>query len=123
MVREMKKLFDAGVPIQMGGHGQMRGLDAHWEMELLVEGGFSPHQALEVATIGGARYHGLDRQIGSIEPGKLADLVVLSENPPRDIRHTRSVVYVVLNGVVYSGEDAARVFPEPKLAGRMYFAR
>jgi len=123
MAREMKKLHDAGILIQMGGHGQMLGLDAHWEMELMVEGGFTPHEALAVASINGAKYHGLDRAIGSIEPGKLADMIVLKENPLQDIRNSRTIAYVVLNGVIYDGDDAARLFPDPAPAGKMYFDR
>ncbi|HEX5724966.1 MAG TPA: amidohydrolase family protein, partial [Longimicrobiaceae bacterium] len=112
---------DAGVPIQMGGHGQMLGLDAHWELELFTQGGFTPLQAIRVATINGARYHGLDRDLGSIEAGKLADLVVLERNPLDDVRNTRSIRWVMLNGVLYSGADASRVWPDPRPAGRMYF--
>ncbi|NIQ31537.1 MAG: amidohydrolase family protein [Acidobacteria bacterium] len=121
MAREMKKLFDAGVLVQLGGHGQMLGLDAHWELELFVQGGFSPHDALQVATRNGAVYHGLDEHLGSIEAGKLADLVVLTENPLEDIRNTRAILYVMKNGALYSGEDASRVYPDPRPAGRMYF--
>lgn len=118
---EMKKLFDAGVLIQMGAHGQRMGLGAHWELELLVQGGFSPLDALQVATRNGYRHHGLDRDLGSIEPGKLADLVILSEDPREDVRRARSVELVLVNGVVYDGLDGARVHPDPAPAPAMYF--
>ncbi|WP_419948296.1 amidohydrolase family protein [Candidatus Palauibacter sp.] len=80
MVAAMKRLFDAGVLVNSGGHGQMLGRDMHWEMELFVQGGFSPMDALQTATRNAAVYHGLGADLGSIEPGKLADLVVLGAN-------------------------------------------
>jgi dipeptidyl aminopeptidase/acylaminoacyl peptidase len=121
MAAEHKKLRDAGVSIQMGAHGQMLGLDAHWELELFVQGGFSPLEAIRAATIDGARYHGLDKRIGSVEPGKLADLVVLDSNPIDGIRNTRSIRYVIKHGVVYDGDTLARVHPDPEPAKPMYF--
>ena len=121
MAREVRKLYQAGVSLQMGAHGQMMGLGAHWEMELFVHGGFTPMEALEIATINGFKHQGLDRELGSLEPGKLADLVILEENPLDDIRNTRSIRYVVKKGVVYSGEDASRVYPDPQPARSLYF--
>jgi hypothetical protein len=121
MAAEMKKLHDAGVLIQLGAHGQMLGLDAHWELELFQAGGFSPLEALQVATLNGAVYHGLDHEIGSIEAGKRADLIVLTENPLEDIRNTRSIRWVMKNGVLHAGEDAARVWPDPAPAEPPYF--
>jgi len=123
MAGAMKKLFDAGVLINAGGHGQMLGLDMHWELELLVQGGFSPMDAIQVATRNGAVYHGLGADLGSIEVGKLADLVVMSANPLNDIRNTREIRYVIKDGVVYSGDDAGRVYPDPQEAARFYFQR
>ena len=123
MASEMKKLFDAGVLVNAGGHGQMLGRDMHWELELFVQGGFTPLDAIQVATINSATYHGLGSDLGSIEVGKLADLVIMSANPLSDIRNTREIVYVMKNGVLYSGDDAARVYPDPAPAGRMYFMR
>jgi imidazolonepropionase-like amidohydrolase len=121
MAGAMKKLFANGTSIQLGAHGQMFGLDAHWELELLAKG-FTPAEVLEIATIRGAAYHGLDGQIGSIEPGKLADLVVLEANPLERIENAHRIKYVVKNGVLYSGTDAARVWPDPKPAPKPYFA-
>lgn len=118
-----KRLHDAGASIELGAHGQQMGLDAHWEMELFAQGGFSPMDVLQVATINGARKQGLDRDLGSLEVGKLADLVVLARNPLEDVKHARDVVFVMVNGVLYSGEDASRVHPNPAPTGRMYFQR
>ena len=117
----MKRLHDAGISVQLGAHGQQPGLDAHWEMELFSQGGFSPMEIIQLATINGARHAGLDRDLGSIEVGKLADLVVMSRNPLEAIRNTRSITQVMQNGVVYDGNDLARLYPDPAPARRMYF--
>jgi imidazolonepropionase-like amidohydrolase len=92
-------------------------------MELMARGGFSPAEILGFATIQSAQYLGLDRQLGSIEPGKLADLVVFGADPLADIKNTRSVELVMQNGVVYSGADASRVWPNPAPAPRLYNLR
>jgi imidazolonepropionase-like amidohydrolase/Tol biopolymer transport system component len=107
MASELRKLQDAGVILTMGAHGQKMGLGAHWEMEMFVHGGFSPLEAIRIATINGFRHHGLDHVLGSIEPGKLADLVVLDADPLEDIRNTRRVRYVMRNGVLHEGADAS----------------
>ncbi len=123
MARELHRMQERGVQLQMGAHGQMMGLGAHWEMELLVHGGFTPLEAIRVATINGFRHHGLDHALGSIEAGKLADLVVLDANPMDEITNTRAIRYVMKNGAVYSGADAAEVYPVPAEARKMYFKR
>jgi imidazolonepropionase-like amidohydrolase/Tol biopolymer transport system component len=101
--RVAAELQDAGVPVQLGAHGQREGLAVHWELWSFVQGGMTPMEALRAATLDGARYLGMDRDIGSLEPGKLADLVVLDRNPLEDIRNSESVRWVVLNGRVYDG--------------------
>ena len=88
----------------LGAHGQLQGLGAHWELWMLAQGGMPPLEALRAATIGGARYLGLDKDLGSLEPGKLADLIVLDRNPLENIRDSESVRLVMLNGRLY---DAA----------------
>ena len=123
MARELKKLYANGTTLQVGAHGQMYGLDTHWELDLFVKGGFTPAEALEIGTIRGAAHHGLDKQIGSLEVGKLADLVVLEANPLEDIANATRIRYVMKNGILYAGADAARVWPDPAPAGKPYFVR
>ena len=123
MASELRKLYDAGTSMHLGAHGQMVGLGTHWELELFAGGGFPPEQILEIATIRGAEQHGLDARIGSLEVGKLADLVVLDANPLEDISNAAAVRLVMKGGVVYSGEDASRVWPDPSPAPKPYFVR
>ena len=121
MAAELKALYEAGVSLQMGAHGQMSGLDAHWEMELYQMGGFSPEQVIEISTINGAKYHGFGDELGSIEVGKYADLVVMDKNPLTDVKNARAVRWVMQNGVIYEGADASRLYPNPAPTPTMYF--
>lgn len=99
-----KQLMERGVSVHSGAHGQREGLGTHWELWAFVKGGMSPLQALKTATINPARYMGLDADIGSLEPGKLADLVIIDGNPLADIRESDKIARVMLNGRLY---DAA----------------
>ncbi|MGY0799961.1 amidohydrolase family protein [Lysobacter sp. A286] len=101
VAKAAKVLRDAGVRIQIGGHGQLQGLSANWEIWLLTHGGFSNFEALRAATIDGADYLGLDSDIGSLEVGKQADLVVLNSNPLEDIRATIDTRYVMVDGRLF----------------------
>ena len=91
--RGAKQVADAGGSVQLGAHGQLQGLGAHWELWMLQQGGMTPMESLRAATIAGARYLGLDGDIGSLEKGKLADLIVLDRNPLENIRHSESIAW------------------------------
>ena len=84
-----KQILDAGGSVQLGAHGQLQGLGAHWELWMFQQGGMTNLEAIRSATINGARALGLDKELGSIEKGKLADLIVLDRNPLENIRNTR----------------------------------
>ena len=94
-------LMERGVDVSIGAHGQQEGLAAHWEMWSFVRGGWSPLEALQAATVMPARHLGFDNDLGSLEVGKLADLVVMTANPLDDIGNTDEIEYVMLNGRLY----------------------
>jgi len=99
-----KRLADAGVKVNLGAHGQLNGLGAHWELWMLSQGGMTNMQALHCATINGAHYIGLDKDLGSLEPGKLADLIILDKNPLDDIHNSETVKYTMVNGRLFDCE-------------------
>jgi imidazolonepropionase-like amidohydrolase len=109
VARGVKQIADAGGLTSLGAHGQLQGLGAHWELWMFEQGGMTPMQALRVATINGAKYLGLDEDLGSIEVGKLADLVVLDRDPLENIRNSDSVSQVMLNGRLYDAKTLNEV--------------
>jgi imidazolonepropionase-like amidohydrolase/Tol biopolymer transport system component len=103
--RYVKQINDGGTKVNLGSHGQLQGLGAHWELWMLAQGGMTPLQAIRCATINGASYLGMDKEIGSLEVGKLADMVVLNDNPLLDIRNSVKIKYVMVNGRLYDADS------------------
>ncbi len=115
------KVVRAGGRVGLGGHGQMQGIGCHWELWALQSGGMTPMEALRCATIFGAEAIGMTRDVGSLETGKLADLVVLDQNPLTDIRNTNTIRYVMKNGELFEGETLDQVWPAQRKLEKQYW--
>ena len=102
VARDAAAMMRAGLLTTLGAHGELQGLGVHWELwSLAGPGAMTPTEALFSATVGGARYLGLDDHLGSIEAGKLADFVVLRADPRDDIHHSTAIDQVVHNGRIW----------------------
>jgi Tol biopolymer transport system component len=118
---QANKILQAGGRVGIGSHGQLQGLGYHWEMWSLAAGGVKPIDVLRAATILGADALGHAKDLGSIEGGKLADLVVLDANPLENIANTNTVRYVMKNGRLYDGNTLAEVWPRQRDLGRPWW--
>lgn len=117
----IQDIYEAGGIQGVGSHGQLQGLGYHWELWAMAYDDMDPHQALNVATIQGAKAIGLANDIGSIEEGKLADLLILEENPLEDIRNTNSIDQVMINGRLFNGDDLYETWPREQGPGPLWF--
>jgi len=116
-----KKLSDEKVKVNLGAHGQLQGLGAHWELWMMQQGGMSNMEALRVATMNGAYYIGMEDQIGSLEKGKLADLIIMDKNPLDDIKNTESLKFTMVNGVLYDCDSMNEYGKKDKKRSRFYW--
>jgi imidazolonepropionase-like amidohydrolase len=107
------EIVTRGGHVGLGSHGEQQGIGAQWELWML-QSGMTPWQALWCATMSGAESIGLDKELGSIEPSKLADLIVLSANPLDNIQNSNKIQYVIQNGVIYNGDTLDEVWPTEK---------
>jgi len=116
-----KELQDLGIKVNAGGHGQREGLAMHWEMWMMAQGGMTPLQALRTATISPAQTLGLDDQLGSINVGKLADLIVVDGDISQDIRLSDRVRYTMVNGRLYNAETMNEIGHYDNKRAKFYF--
>ncbi len=114
-------LANEGVKVNLGAHGQLQGLGAHWELWMLQQGGLSNHEALKAATINGAEYIGVADELGSLEQGKLADLIIMDKNPLENIQNSNSVIYTMINGRLYDVNTMNEIGNFDKKRSKFYF--
>jgi imidazolonepropionase-like amidohydrolase len=107
--------------VGVGSHGQLQGLGYHWEMWMLASGGMTPMEMLRCATVNGSKIIGRPQDLGSIEPGKLADLVIMDKNPLDDIHNTNTIHWVMKNGELFEGDTLNEVWPEQKKLEPLWF--
>lgn len=119
--KSLKKLNDQGVKINLGSHGQIQGLGAHWELWMFQQGGMTNYEALKCATINGAKLLGMEKEIGSLKVGKLADLIVIDGNPLLDIRKSEKVIYTMINGRLYDTENMDEIGHTSKTRSKFFW--
>lgn len=113
---------DGGM-VQAGGHGQLNGIDTHWELWSFVQGGMTPMESLRCGTLLGAKYLGLDRDLGSLEVGKLADILVFERghDPTKNIRDSEHIQLVIANGRVFDAASMKELSGDEAEAPKFFF--
>ncbi len=112
--RQLAKIVAAGGRVGLGSHGEVQGLGTHWELWMLGSGGMPNHDVLRAATLHSADAIGLAKDIGSLEPGKLADLQVLDANPLDRLENSTSIRWVMKNGRLYDAATLDEVWPRQR---------
>ena len=123
IARGVRDVVRAGGRAGLGSHGQQDGIGAHWELWMLQSGDMTPMEALRIATIYGAESIGYGADLGSIEPGKLADLQVLDASPLENIRNSTSIRYVMKNGELFDAATLDRVWPSARKFPKPYWVQ
>src|SRR6266403_2099416 len=121
LAAQMTKLVRAGGLVGVGSHGEMQGIGYHWELWMLASGGMTPLEVLRCATVNGSKIIGRPADLGSIEPGKLADLVIMDKSPLDDIHNTNTIHWVMKNGELFEGDTLNQVWPEQKKLEPLWF--
>jgi Tol biopolymer transport system component len=121
LAAQMAKLERAGGLVGVGSHGEMQGIGYHWELWMLASGGMTPLEVLKCATVNGSKIIGRPQDLGSIEPGKLADLVIFDKSPLEDIHNTNTIHWVMKNGELFEGDTLNQVWPEQKKLEPLWF--
>jgi hypothetical protein len=116
------RLQRSGGLIGVGSHGEIQGLGFHWEMEVLASGGAPLIEVLRAATIGSAEAIGRAQDVGSLEPGKFADLLILDADPLVDIRNTQTLRGVMKNGRLYEAATLNEVWPRERALPALWFS-
>jgi imidazolonepropionase-like amidohydrolase len=117
------ELQRTGVPVMIGAHGQREGLGAHWEMWTVAKGGMTPLEVIRVGTMNGAKHLGMEKDIGSLEVGKLADLVIIDADILKDIYKTDRITHVMQNGRIFEANTMNEIGATPRTRKPFYFQR
>ena len=120
MARGLGDIIEEGGWGAIGAHGQLHGLGSHYEV-WMAAAGTDAHTGIEIGTIHGAHFLGLEHELGSLTEGKVADFLVLGSNPLDDIRNTADIAYVIKDGIVYDAGTLDELWPEEKPFGSYYW--
>jgi imidazolonepropionase-like amidohydrolase len=115
------KIVAHGGAVGVGAHHEVQGIGTPWDLLLIASGGMPTHDVLRVGTIFGAKSIGLDRDLGSIEPGKLADLIVFGGNPLTELRSILQPTYVMRNGQLFDSETLDEIWPHQRKLERRWW--
>ena len=121
--QQLRKWVEGGAKAGLGSHGEVQGIGAQWELWMMASGGMKAHDALRVATMDSADSIGLSKDIGSLEVGKMADLLVLDANPLDDLKNTAKISQVMKNGRLYDAATLNETYPRQKPLGPQWWSK